>query len=172
MRDAAAAAGMQTSDLAHVGVGSPGAIDAAAGTVSSASNLPGWSGTYPLGPALAEELGTPVALGNDVQVATDAEARLGAARELPLDARRLLGNGGRRRDRARRQAVGRLGAAGEIGHVCIQMRDGLRCPCGRAGCMEAYAGRSAMEHRARELHAEGRATPSSSRSRASAVASG
>ncbi len=51
-----------------------------------------------------------------------------------------------------------VGAAGEIGHVCIQMRDGLRCPCGRRGCMEAYAGRSAMESRARELHAKGHDT--------------
>src|ERR1044072_7829505 len=51
-----------------------------------------------------------------------------------------------------------VGAAGEIGHVCIQMRDGLPCPCGRTGCMEAYAGRGAMERRARELHAQGRAT--------------
>jgi glucokinase len=47
------------------------------------------------------------------------------------------------------------GSAGEIGHVCVQMRDGLRCPCGRSGCMEAYAGRGALERRARELHAKG-----------------
>ena len=50
------------------------------------------------------------------------------------------------------------GAAGEIGHVCIQMRDGLPCPCGRSGCMEAYAGRGSLERRARELHAKGAET--------------
>jgi glucokinase len=38
------------------------------------------------------------------------------------------------------------------------MRDGLRCPCGRSGCMEAYAGRGALERRARELHAKGAET--------------
>jgi glucokinase len=107
---------------------------------------------------LADELGTPVALGNDVQVATDAEVRLGAGRAygsalgvfwgtgvgggIVLDGRAWLGQG----------------SAGEIGHVCIQMRDGLRCPCGRVGCMEAYAGRSAMERRARELHKAGAET--------------
>jgi len=82
LREAAAAAGLRTSDLVRVGVGSPGAIDARAGTVASASNLPGWaSTTYPLAATLAAELGTVIALGNDVQVATDAEAQLGAGRE-------------------------------------------------------------------------------------------
>jgi glucokinase len=158
MRVATTAADLHTSDLERVGVGSPGAIDANAGTVASASNLPGWSGVYALGPALADELGTRVVLGNDVQVATDAEARLGAAREH----RSMLGvfwgtgvGGGIVLDG--KPWVG-VGAAGEIGHVCIQMRDGLQCPCGRTGCMEAYAGRSAMERRARELQASGRAT--------------
>ena len=28
-------------------------------------------------------------------------------------------------------------------------RDGARCPCGRRGCLEAYAGRAAMEAKAR-----------------------
>ena len=51
-----------------------------------------------------------------------------------------------------------VGAAGEIGHVCIQMHDGLQCPCGRRGCMEAYAGRKALEQRARDMQAEGAET--------------
>jgi glucokinase len=44
------------------------------------------------------------------------------------------------------------GAAAEIGHVVV--RDGgARCTCGRRGCMEAYAGRMAMEIKARkEVH--------------------
>ena len=75
MREAAGAAGIEPAELTHVGVGSPGTVDAAAGTVSSAKNLPGWAGTYPLAKQLRKALGTPVALGNDVQVATDAEAR-------------------------------------------------------------------------------------------------
>jgi glucokinase len=159
MRDAAQDAGVATSELAHVGVGSPGSIDARAGTVSSASNLPGWADlTYELGPVLAEELGAAVALGNDVQVATDAEVRLGAGRGY----RSVLGvfwgtgvGGGIVLDG---QAWHGQGGAGEIGHVCVQMHDGLRCPCGRRGCMEAYAGRGAMERRARELHGEGAET--------------
>ena len=46
---------------------------------------------------------------------------------------------------------------GEIGHVVVEI-GGARCPCGRRGCMEAYAGRGAMELRARKLADEGRKT--------------
>jgi glucokinase len=159
VRDAATAAGVDTGDLVHVGVGSPGAIDVLAGTVATASNLPGWANaTYALAATLSSELGAPVTLGNDVQVATDAEAQLGSGR----DYRSMLGvfwgtgvGGGIVLDG--KPWTGQ-GSAGEIGHVCIQMRDGLPCPCGRSGCMEAYAGRGALERRARELHAGGAAT--------------
>ena len=47
-----------------------------------------------------------------------------------------------------KQWLGR-GAAGEIGHVVVK-RGGARCTCGRKGCMEAYAGRLAMEIDARK----------------------
>ncbi len=159
MCDAAEDAGLATSELEHVGVGSPGSIDARAGTVSSASNLPGWAHlTYELGSALADELGTPVALGNDVQVATDAEVRLGAGRGHQSVLGVFWGTGVGGGIVLDGKAWHGQGAAGEIGHVCVQMRDGLRCPCGRLGCMEAYAGRGAMERRARELHALGAPT--------------
>jgi len=157
LREAAHQAQLEPSALQGVGVGSPGAIDADAGTVSGARNLPGWAGTYPLAAALGERLGTPVHLGNDVQVATDAEVALGAGR----GARSVLGvfwgtgvGGGIVLDG--KPWLGR-GAAGEIGHIVIK-RDGRRCPCGRHGCLEAYAGRAAMEARAREKHADGHKT--------------
>jgi glucokinase len=157
LAEAAAQAGTSTGELAAVGVGSPGAIDPAAGTVSGAGNLPGWAGSYPLRDVLAEGVGAPVALGNDVSVAVDAEFHLGAAREY----RSLLGvfwgtgvGGGIVIDG--KAWVGR-GSAAEIGHVVVKI-DGARCPCGRRGCLEAYAGRGAMERRARELVEEGRET--------------
>jgi glucokinase len=157
LREAAEAAGIEPSALHGVGIGSPGAIDADAGTVSGARNLPGWEGTYPLADTLGEQLGTPVSLGNDVQVATDAEVALGAGRGR----RSLLGvfwgtgvGGGIVLEG--KPWLGR-GAAGEIGHMVVK-RGGRRCPCGRHGCLEAYAGRAAMEARAREKHAEGHKT--------------
>ena len=157
MRAAAAAAQVAPADMAHVGVGSPGSVDAAAGTVSSAKNLPGWAGTYPLGRQLRERLGTPVALGNDVQVATDAEAALGAGRDHDSMLGVFWGTGvGGGIVLGGRPWVGR-GGAGEIGHVCVKV-DGALCPCGRRGCMEAYAGRNALERHARDLHDEGEPT--------------
>jgi glucokinase len=149
-----ATAGLEATALRGVGVGSPGSANEATGVVSSARNLPGWEGSYPLGARLSEALGTPVEIGNDVQVATDAEFSLGAGREydsvlgvfwgtgvgggIVLDGKPWLGRG----------------SAGEIGHVVVK-RKGRRCPCGRRGCMEAYAGRAAMEARARKLVKDG-----------------
>jgi glucokinase len=151
LRDAAKAAETRPAELAGVGVGSPGTVQG--GEVSSARNLPGWEGTFALGPELERLLGCPVALGNDVRVATVAEFQLGAGRLY----RSLLGvfwgtgvGGGVILDG--QPWVGR-GAAGEIGHVVVEL-DGARCTCGRRGCMEAYAGRAAMEAHAEYLHRE------------------
>jgi glucokinase len=148
MTGAATAAGVDTAALRGIGVGSPGDVDDTAGTVANARNLPNWIKPFELAAALSERLGAGVHLGNDVQVATLAEFHLGAGR--PYDS--LLGvfwgtgvgggiilNGQPWRGR---------GAAGEIGHTVVK-RGGAHCPCGRRGCLEAYAGRGAMEARAR-----------------------
>jgi glucokinase len=157
VREAAEAAGVPAADLAAIGVGSPGVVDDDAGTVTSARNLPDWEGSYPLREKLEAALGAPVGLSNDVNVATQAEFELGAAKPF----RSILGvfwgtgvGGGVVID-------GELwegrGGAGEIGHMVVKS-DGRTCPCGRTGCMEAYAGRGAMEIRAREKLDDGEKT--------------
>src|SRR5262245_5400858 len=80
LRAAADQAGTPASELEGVGVGPPGAVADDEGTVANARNLPNWEEPYPLRDTLAEELGVKVRLGNDVQVATDAEFALGAGR--------------------------------------------------------------------------------------------
>ncbi len=157
LHEAAESAGIQPSELAGVGVGSPGDVDEETGDVSAARNLPGWDGSFPLAARLSESLGTEVRVGNDVQVGTDAEFQLGAGR--PYES--LLGvfwgtgvGGGIILDG--KPWLGR-GAAGEIGHTVVKV-DGARCPCGRRGCLEAYAGRAAMEARARRLQKKGERT--------------
>ena len=146
--EACQAAGLAPDALKGVGVGSPGIVNEETGVVSSARNLPEWDGAFQLGAVLQQQLGTAVFVGNDVQVATEAEFRLGAGKPytsvlgvfwgtgvgggLVLNGKPWLGRGG----------------AGEIGHTVVKM-DGARCPCGRRGCLEAYAGRGAMEARAR-----------------------
>jgi glucokinase len=151
LRDAAKAAEIELSELAGVGVGSPGTIER--GEVTSARNLPGWEGMFPLAATLQEALGCGVVVGNDVQVATDAEFRLGAGRLYDSLLGVFWGTGvGGGLILAGRPWTGR-GGAGEIGHVVVEI-DGARCTCGRRGCMEAYAGRAAMEIHARRLHEE------------------
>jgi glucokinase len=158
VEEAADDADVQVDQLAGVGVGSPGAVDSAAGTVGFNSNLAGgWNDPYPFAEELGRRLGTPVRVANDVALAADAELELGAGRDLPsflavwwgtglggevvLDGRRWEGNG----------------AAGELGHTVVKL-GGRVCPCGRRGCAEAYAGRGAMEARARRLHERGQPT--------------
>jgi glucokinase len=157
LTEACRAADLEPAALHGVGIGSPGIVDGPTGSVSSARNLPGWNGTFELGAAVQDALGTPVAVGNDVQVATDAEFKLGAGRPhrsllgvfwgtgvgggLILDGKPWLGKGG----------------AGEIGHIVVKA-GGRMCPCGRRGCMEAYAGRAAMEARARKRVKKGKRT--------------
>jgi len=157
MQKAATAAGVEPHELTGVGVGSPGQVDRQAGTVTGARNLPGWDGTFPLAAKLEALLGVPVGLGNDVQVATSAELELGAGQ--PYE--NLIGvfwgtgvGGGVVIDR--KLWLGR-GGAGEIGHMVVR-EGGRRCTCGRDGCVEAYAGRGALELRARKIHEEGEPT--------------
>lgn len=148
LTEAAQAAGTTTAALAGIGVGSPGSVDTAAGTVSSARNLPGWAGSFALGPELSRKLGTRIALGNDVQVATAAEFALGAGKPYSSLLGLFWGTGvGGGLVLSGKPWRGR-GGAGEIGHMVIR-RGGRRCPCGNEGCVEAYAGRAAMEAHAR-----------------------
>jgi glucokinase len=157
LREAAEIAGVDPGSLAAVGVGSPGDVDGKAGTVTSARNLPDWEGSFPLAAVLKDALHVPVAIGNDVQVATDAEFAIGAAKPYKSVLGVFWGTGvGGGIVLDGKPWVGRS-AGGEIGHVVVKM-GGRRCPCGRKGCMEAYAGRGAMEARARRLHADGQHT--------------
>ncbi len=157
VRESCQSAGAEPSSLGGIGIGSPGIVEESTGVVSSARNLPGWDGSFPLGATLSSELGADVFVGNDVQVATEAEFHLGAGRDynsllgvfwgtgvgggIILDGKPWLGRGG----------------AGEIGHMVVKI-DGAQCTCGRRGCMEAYAGRAAMEARARRRVDRGKHT--------------
>jgi glucokinase len=155
---AAQDARIKVADLDGVGVGSPGDVENAAGTVANAYNVvPDWNHPVKVAEQLQKLTGARVALGNDVRVATLAEFELGAGKPYSS----ILGvfwgtgvgggiilNGGPWQGR---------GAAGEIGHMVVR-RNGARCTCGRRGCMEAYAGRKAMEIEAGHRHKNGAKT--------------
>jgi glucokinase len=94
-----------------------------------------------------------VRVGNDVSTAVEAEHRYGAGRGLDSFLGVFWGTGvGGGIVMDGRQIVGR-GSAGEIGHVCAKP-GGRLCNCGLRGCVEAYAGRGALEDKAREVAKE------------------
>lgn len=134
--------GRVPTGLLGVGLGVPGIVDHRAGTVAHAVNL-GIGEAEPLGPRLAEALGVPVVVENDLTVAA-----LGAADLLGLGgdlAYLALGTGvaaGLLLDGRLRR--GHRGAAGEVGHLTL-VPDGLPCPCGQRGCLELYASGSALD---------------------------
>ena len=157
VRSALSDAGASPADLSGVGVGAPGQIDHDSGTVSHAGNLPDWLGTVEVAGPMRQALGVPIELANDVQVGVMAESQLGAGRPydsmLGIFCGTGVGGGIVIHDEL---WLGR-GAAGEVGHMVVEP-DGAPCPCGRRGCLEAYAGRAAMEIKARKLVAKGHKT--------------
>ncbi|HKE97345.1 MAG TPA: ROK family protein [Actinomycetes bacterium] len=155
---AADEAGVALDALAGVGIGAPGRVTRD-GTVSGAANLPGFGAPVPLAGLVAEELGVRrVVADNDVNAGALGEQRQGAGRGvedlLAVFAGSGVGGGVVLGGRVRR---GAHGAAGEVGHMVV-VRGGDECPCGRRGCLEAYAGRVAMERKARAAAAAGRPT--------------
>jgi glucokinase len=140
-----------------VGIGVPGfVVDAS--VVMSCANIAGWDEPVEVVQFLAEELGKPVVVGNDVNCGALAEHRLGAGRGCDDLLAIFVGTGvGGGLVLGGSLVAGSRGYAGEIGHVTVVGGpDGRPCGCGGRGHLEAYAGRAGIERRARELAAAGR----------------
>ena len=135
-------AGTTRAALRGAGIGAPGPLDYATGVILFAPNL--GMRDFPLRDYIAERLGVPVFLDNDVNMGTYGEYLAGAARGY----RYVLGvfpgtgvGGGLIVDG--QVFRGANGTAGEIGHIIVQ-HGGALCGCGQRGCLEAYASRSAI----------------------------
>jgi glucokinase len=135
-------------------VGVPGGVDDATGVVDKASNL-GWEGVA-LGPALSALLGgARVFLDNDVRVAVLGEHTYGLGKGTRTMVGVFVGTGiGGGVVAGGQLHLGGRGAAGELGHMVLKPK-GPRCSCGRRGCVEALASRTAMERRVWALIARG-----------------
>ncbi len=135
-------------------IGAPGTIDPARGVVRTAPNL-GWT-NVPLGDRLAERTGLPVVVDNDVNIGAVGEHVHGAGRGASHMAAVFVGTGiGGALIVDGRSHAGFRGAAAEFGHM-ISVARGRECPCGRQGCFEAYASKTAMEALVREKVEQGR----------------
>jgi glucokinase len=131
-------------DILALGVGAPGPIDPKAGVVHHTPNLPGWD-DVPLARHLSDRLDLPVALENDVNLGTLGEYVWGAGRGTQDMVGIFVGTGvggGLVLDGKLR--TGFRHAAGEVGHMVV-LADGPVCGCGKRGCLEAVASRTAMD---------------------------
>jgi glucokinase-like ROK family protein len=137
-----------------MGVGVPGLIDVETGTVLFAPNL-AWR-DVPLRDELHQRFQVPVHVDNDANTAALGEKYFGVARNsenfVYLGAGVGLGGGifiGGQLFR------GQEGYAGEIGHMTMQVDDGLPCNCGNRGCWETLVSQTAVLCRVRQAVAAG-----------------
>jgi predicted NBD/HSP70 family sugar kinase len=134
--------------VTRIGIGVGGHVDAHRGLVRYAPFLE-WRDVA-LGELLAERLGLPVVVENDVNSLTVAEQWFGGGLDVPSFAVVTIGAGigcGFVVDRA--LVHGAHGLAGELGHVPI-VHNGPACRCGNTGCVEALASDGAILDRVRE----------------------
>ena len=139
-----------SGELIGVGIGSAGPLNLTAGTISPV-NIPSWRGFEIVDLFKRLTSNDNVVLHGDGMAVADAEHQLGAGR----GSRNMLGmvvstgvggglilNGN--------LVSGESGNVSFFGHHSIN-HTGIRCTCGRTGCVEAYASGPSMVRRAEEL---------------------
>jgi glucokinase len=130
-----------------LGIGVAAQVDLA-GVVQGSPNL-GWR-NVPLKQKLEKQLGLPVAVTNDVRVATWGEWRFGSGRGVDDLAVLFVGTGiGGGIISGGQVLSGCSNSGGELGHLTL-VYDGRKCRCPNRGCLEAYAGGWAIAERAQD----------------------
>jgi glucokinase len=128
----------------------PGTVDSTKTAVLQAPNLPSVVG-FRLKPELEQRLGWPVLLENDANAAAIGEMWLGAARGYQDVISVTLGTGvGGGVILDGKLWRGSHGGAGEIGHTTVDPFSGLKCKCGKTGCLELFASATAIVRMTRE----------------------
>lgn len=131
-----------------VGASAAGFVDKQRATLVFAPNL-AWR-DEPLKSHLEKELGLPVVVENDANAAAWGEFTFGAGEDIDNLLMLTLGTGvggGIVLDGA--LARGGFGMGGEVGHITL-VPGGVRCGCGRLGCLESYGSGSALVRVTRE----------------------
>jgi glucokinase len=140
-------------DVAGVGIGAAGFVDAECARVLFAPNLPGWR-DEPLRDEVQQRVELPTVVENDANAAAWAEARFGAGRGMRDLVVLTVGTGiGGGIVLGGEIYRGAFGVGAEMGHMEV-VRDGLECGCGQHGCWEQYATGRALGRVARRLAEE------------------
>ena len=130
-------------EVLGVGLGVPGPVHLATGTVGSSAILPGWVGAR-VAEEMSDRLQLPVHVDNDANLGALAELHWGAGRGRSslayVKIATGIGGGLVLRGRLFRGAGG---TAGEIGHTTID-EAGPICRCGSRGCLESFAATPAI----------------------------
>ena len=134
-----------SGDTVTIGVSAPGAISKKTGLIKN-SNTNCLIG-MPLKKDLEQALKQKIALDNDANCFTMAEATLGAAKEHNVVFGVIIGTGvGGGIVINGNLHHGRTYIAGEWGHHTLRI-DGNKCYCGKLGCVETYISGPALEKR-------------------------
>lgn len=136
--------------IAGVGIGVPGDVDVAAGRIGEdIQNVPELRGVG-LGPLVADRLGLPTVVDNDVNALALGELAFGAARGTRHFLLLSLGTGVGGGLVLNGQIVrGASGYGGEVGHMTVEP-EGRPCFCGSRGCLKAYLAGPDLAAQARE----------------------
>jgi glucokinase len=125
------------SEIAAIGVGTPGPVDASGRIARLAINLAGWV-DIPIAGWLETATGKPTILSNDGNCAGLGEAWLGAGKDYANFVMLTLGTGvGGAIIIDRQLYLGPDGCAGELGHMTIDP-DGRACNSGNCGSLEQH----------------------------------
>lgn len=136
----------KTGPAQACGSGVPGPLDLQRTILFNAINIPGWR-NVPYPKMLQDRLGIPTFMENDANCAAWGEYLCGAGRGTRSLVLYTLGTGvGGGIILNGDLWVGASGAAGELGHMTIEI-DGLPCGCGQKGCVEQYASATALARR-------------------------
>ena len=156
IKEALADAKVRGKDLCAIGIGMPGPLNPKTGVIYHAPNLgPTWN-NIPVAAYLSERFGCRTYLDNDVNVGAVGEHALGAGRGFKSMVAIFVGTGiGGGIILKNKLYRGTRYTAGEVGHTII-LADGPRCGCGRHGCAESVASRTAIEREIRAGIAAGR----------------
>ena len=102
---------------------------------------------YPIVARMSGALALPITIENDVNACAWAEKIYGVCTDCDDFLWVTVSNGvGGGLVLCGRLYEGAFGGAGEFGHIVVE-RDGLTCPCGHKGCMEAMAAGPAIAKR-------------------------
>lgn len=158
IRDLMKETNTDAKEIEGIGFDFPGQVDYKTGVVKLAPNIPGWI-NVPIAQMIEEEFNIPTRIDNDVRCAALGELKFGAGKGCENFVCITVGTGIGSGLVINGQLVrGAANAAGEIGHIKLQMNGGPICGCGDTGCLEAFASGPSIVAMAQEYLKGGKST--------------